>query len=176
VILENSKKEEKEIFNWTIEADETYCWPSRIRWKRWRWAWMKTIVFWLLKRNWKVYTQVIPDCKASTLKPIISGKVKDWSVLNTDGWKWYDWLVDTWIEKHYRVHHWKNEFARWNKHINWIESFWSFMKRRMTKFNWIKKEKFILHLKESEFRFNTRLKDWNLEKELISLLKRFTKN
>ena len=30
VILENSKTEEKEVFNWVVEVDETYCWPRRV--------------------------------------------------------------------------------------------------------------------------------------------------
>lgn len=42
----------------------------------------------------------------------------------------------------------KNEFARGKSRVNLIEGFWSFVKRRMEKFN--------LHLKECEFRFNYR--------------------
>ena len=34
--------------------------------------------------------------------------------MNIDWWKEYDWLVGLWYEKHYSVHHGKNEFARWN--------------------------------------------------------------
>ncbi|MFI5323818.1 MAG: IS1595 family transposase, partial [Thermodesulfobacteriota bacterium] len=44
-------------------------------------------------------------------------------------------------------------------HINGIESFWSFVKRRLQKFNGVGTENFNLHLKESEFRFNNRDKD-----------------
>jgi len=44
-------------------------------------------------------------------------------------------------------------------HINGIESFWSFAKRRLQKFNGVGREYFNLHLKESEFRFNNRDKD-----------------
>ena len=153
VIYHYCEAEKQEKVWWVIELDESYFWPTRIKWKRWRWAWWKTIVFWLLKRNWKVYTEIVPDCKAKTLIPIIRWKIIDNSEINTDWWKAYDWLVDLWYEKHYRVHHWENEFARWKQHINWIESFWSFTKRRLAKFNWIKKEFFHLHLKESEFRY-----------------------
>lgn len=151
--------EENEIQEWWVfELDESYFWPTRIKWKRWRWAWWKTIVFWLLKRDWKVYTQIIPDAKAQSIIPIIRWKIALDSTINTDGWRSYDWLVDIWYEKHYRVHHWENEFARWKQHINGIESFWSFTKRRLRKFNWVQKDKFYLHLKESEFRYNYRWK------------------
>ena len=103
----------------------------------------------------KVYTEIIDDVSSKTLLPIIRWKVNDDSIINTDGRKSYDWLVDLWYEKHYRVNHSANEFSKWDwKHINWIESYWSFTKRRLNKFNGIKKEKYNLHLKESEFRFN----------------------
>ena len=165
------EKEKREVFKWEIELDESYFWPSRIRWKRWRWAWQKIKVFGLLKRNWKVYTQIVPNCKTDSLLPIIRGKVDKESIINTDWWKAYDWLVDLWYKKHYRIYHWNNEFARWKQHINWIESFWSFTKRRLAKFNGIKSNKFPLYLKECEFRFNCWLQKKDLYNELKKLLK-----
>ncbi len=44
-------------------------------------------------------------------------------------------------------------------HINGIESFWSWAKRRLNKFNGIRKKYFHLHLKECEWRFNHRQDD-----------------
>ena len=168
------KKEKAEVFKWEIELDESYFWPSRVRWKRWRWAWQKIKVFGLLKRNWKVYTQIVPNCKADSLLPIIRGKVDKESIINTDWWNAYNWLVDLWYKKHYRIHHWNNEFARWKQHINWIESFWSFTKRRLAKFNGIKPDKFPLYLKECEFRFNCWLQKKNIYDELKKLLKNYS--
>ena len=148
-ILWKSLKTDKEVRKWIIEIDESYFWVKRIRGKRWRWAWGKTKVLWLLKRHGKVFVQVVPDCSAKSLVPIIRGKVDpENSVVNTDGRKSYDGLVDLWYEKHFRVHHGKNEFARGKKHINGIESFRSFTKRRLSRFNGIKHDKFMLHLKE----------------------------
>lgn len=174
IIYEECEKEkQKKLWWWVYELDESYFWPTRIKGKRWRWAGWKTIVFGLLKRDWKVYTEIIPDAKAKSILPIIRGKIDEWSIINTDGWRAYDGLVDLWFEKHYRVHHWANEFARWKQHINGIESFWSFTKRRIRKFNGIKKEFFLLHLKESEFRYNVRIMNWNLYKILLQLLRNF---
>jgi len=169
------KKEEKEVLKWKIEIDESYFWPTRVKWKRGRWAWNKIKVFGLLKRNWKVYTQIVPNCTAKELLPIIRWKVNKDSIINSDWWKAYDWLVDLGYQKHYRVHHWNNEFARWEQHINWIESFWSFTKRRLAKFNWIKSDKFPLHLKECEFRFNARLQNKNLYNEIKRVVKLYYK-
>jgi len=76
-----------------------------------------------------------------------------------DGWIGYDGLVDVGYDKHYRVHHGKNEFARGKAHINGIESFWSFAKIRLVKFHGLEKEYFNTHLKVCEFRFNQRGED-----------------
>ena len=55
-------------------------------------------------------------------------------------------------------------------HVNGIESFWSYCKRRLAKFNGLTDEKFILHLKESEFRFNNRKQ--NLYKILLEIIRK----
>ena len=170
----HQEEERKEVFSWEVEMDESYFWPTRVRWKRWRWAWMKTIVFGLLKRNWKVYTEIVPDVKAKSLVPIIRGKVEMGTEVNTDGWKSYDGLVDIWYEKHYRVHHGANEFARGKQHINGIESFWSYTKRRFIKFNGIKREYFYYYLKESELRYNCRVQWKDFYKEILKILRKFS--
>lgn len=138
-----------------IEVDESYFGARRIRVKRGRGAKGKTPVVGLLKRGGKVFTQIIDNCSKEDLMPVIQGKVLTGSTVYTDGWKSYDGLVLNGC-KHYRIHHHENEFARGKNHINGIESFWSFTKRRMRKFNGLKKSKFPVHLKESEFRWNHR--------------------
>lgn len=166
--------EKAEIWTGSIEIDESYFWPTRVRWKRWRWAGMKTIVFGLLKRNGKVYTEIVPDVTAKTLIPIITWKTKlEDTEINSDGWRAYDGLVNLGYEKHYRVHHGSNEFARWNQHINGIESFWSFTKRRLSQFNGIKKANFYYFLKESEFRYNCRIQWKDIYKEILKILRKF---
>ena len=140
-------------FSGEIEADESYFGAKRIRGKRGRGAGGKTIVFGLLKRGVSVYTEIVPDASKSTLQAIIRGKVDPNSIIHTDGWRGYDGLVDIGVDKHFRVNHGNNEFVRGSKHVNGIESFWSFAKHRLVKFNGVKKSKFELHLKETEFRF-----------------------
>ena len=100
--------------------------------------------------------------------PIIEGKVLEGSTIYSDGWKAYDGLILNGYE-HYRVYHSHNEFARGKSHINGIESFWSFAKRRLAKFNGLSDETFHIHLKECEFRWNN--KDSNLYKILLKLLR-----
>ena len=99
---------------------------------------------------------------------VTEGKVLEGSTIYSDGWKAYYGLILNGYE-HYRVYHSHNEFARGKSHINGIESFWSFAKRRLAKFNGLSDETFPIHLKECEFRWNN--KDSNLYKILLKLLR-----
>ena len=107
--------------------------------------------------------------KTSLIK-VIRGHVSIESIIHTDGWRGYNGLVDVGYSKHLRVQHGHNEFANGNRHINGIESFWSYAKRRLVKFNGVSRETFFLHLKETEFRFNNRSK--NLYKILLTMLRK----
>ncbi len=143
-------------FKGEIEVDESYFGAKRIKGKRGRGAKGKTIVFGLLKRNGKVYTEIVPDAQKETLQAIIRGKVSIESIIYSDKWRGYNGLVDVGYNKHFRVNHSQNEFAVGKNHINGIESFWSYAKIRLVKFKGLPKDKFNLHLKECEFRFNYR--------------------
>ena len=53
-----------------------------------------------------------------------------------------------------------------------IESFWAYAKLRLSKFKGIKKQNFILRLKECEFRFNNRdKKGAELYKILLKMIR-----
>ncbi len=142
-----------------VEADESYFGAKRVPGKRGRGAGGKTIVFGLLKRGGKVYTQIVPDAQKATLQAVIRGRVRLSSVVFTDKWRGYDGLVDVGYDKHFRVRHGQDEFVEKgnpSNHINGIESFWSYAKRRLQQFNGVPKDQFYLFLKETEFRFNHR--------------------
>lgn len=136
-----------------FELDESYFGSKRIRGKRGRGAAGKTPVFGLLKRDGKVFVSIVKQCSREELLPIIQGNILEGSTIHTDGWKAYDGLILNGYN-HYRVYHSKNEFVRGKSHVNGIESFWSFAKRRLAKFNGMSDGNFVLHLKETEFRFN----------------------
>lgn len=161
--------EEEERMSGEIEADESYFGARRVRGKRGRGARGKVPVFGLLKRNGKVYTQVVKNCTREQLLPIIQGKILSQSTVFTDAWRSYDSLILHGY-KHYRIHHHENEFARGKNQVNGIESFWSFTKARLLKMKGVRKDKFVLHLKESEF-------CWNYRKSMYQeILKRLRKS
>jgi len=138
-----------------IEIDESYFGSRHFGDPRGRSTATKIPVIGLLKRNGLVYTEILPDASRSSIMPIITRLIqKSKSNIYTDRWRSYDSLVFSGYE-HHRINHSK-EFVTSHNHINGIESFWSYVKRKMRKHNGIRKDKFYLYLKEAEFRFNNR--------------------
>ena len=81
-------------FQGEIEIDESYFGAKRVKGKRGRGTSGKTIVFGLLKRDGKVYTDIVPDVQKETLQAIIRGKISIESIIYSDKWRGYDGLVD----------------------------------------------------------------------------------
>ena len=138
-----------------VEVDESLFGAKRVKGKRGRGAYGKTTVFGIYERQGQVYTEIVPNCSKATLQGIIRGKVDVNSVVNSDGWRAYNGLVDIGYG-HFRVNHSKDEFVRGKTHINGIEGFWGFAKVRLSMFRGMHPQTFLLHLKETEFRYNLR--------------------
>ena len=139
-----------------VEVDESYFARTRPRGsnrpkKRGRGT-NQQPVFGILERGGRVYTEVVSDVKKKTLQDVIKGKVDLSSVVVSDGWRAYDGLVDVGFDKHLRISKRQHGPVHNGVHINGIESFWSFTKRRLAKFNGVRKN-FDIHLKECEWRW-----------------------
>ena len=158
-ILEYTESSPTKKLSGEIELDESYFGGPRKklhakdRRKRGRGAENKVPVFGVLKRDGKVYTQVIKNASKQELMPIVRQIIRKRSQIYTDKWKAYDGLVFDGY-KHKRINHSKSYSNRKGTHVNGIENFWSFAKRRLAKFNGVSRETFLLHLKECEFRYN----------------------
>ena len=85
IFLAHIRQEEKSFGE--FELDESYFGAKRIRGKRGRGAAGKTPVFGLLKRDGKVYVEIVKNCTREQLMSIIQGKILEGSTINTDGWK-----------------------------------------------------------------------------------------
>jgi transposase len=72
-----------------IEIDESYFGAKRVHGKMGRGAYGKTKVFGMLKRGDKVYTQVVRNCSAAELVPIIKKLAPDEITIYSDEWKAY---------------------------------------------------------------------------------------
>jgi len=156
-----------------VEIDESYFGPRRQKGKRGRGAGKKIVVLGLLKRNGKVYAQIIPDASQAEILPIIRATVKSGADIYTDGWRSYDALA-VYGYNHKKVNHEKSEFVREEVHINGVESFWSWTKRRLAKFNGIPKTLFGMNLLESEWRFNHRRDILHAVRKLMRVRRRKT--
>ena len=73
-----------------IEMDESYFGARRVRGRKGRGAFGKTIVFSLKKRKGNVYTQVIKNGSKTEILPLISLKTSKKARVFTDGFKTYD--------------------------------------------------------------------------------------
>ena len=163
--------ESQSPFAGEVEVDESFFGARRIKGKRGRGAFGKTIVFGIFKRNGSVFTEVVPDCRRATLQAVIRGRVDLESVIHSDGWRGYNGLVDLGYKKHFRVNHGQDQFVHDKSHINGIESFWGFAKTRLSRFQGMNKNTFYLHLKECEFRFNNRGK--NLYRLILKIIRKY---
>ena len=149
----------REQLQGVVEADESYFGPARIRGKpgprkRGRGT-SKQPVFGVIERGGRVFTELLPDHKKKTFQDLVRGHVAAEATLITDGYYVYDGLVDVGYDRHLRIRKARKSttpFSEGGVHINGIESFWSFTKRRLAKFNGVKRN-FDLHLKECEWRW-----------------------
>ena len=172
VIWYHQIQEFERVITGEAEMDEAYFGGKRKRGvpgKRGRGT-DKQPVFGIYERNGRVYTEIVPKCDKRTLQAIIRGKVSTETIVHTDKWRGYDGLVDVGFDKHRRINHSEEFSDGLGNHINGIENFWSFTKRRLAKFNGVRVN-FELHLKECEWRYKKR--PGQLYQELIVLLKRY---
>ena len=94
--------------NGAVERDESYSGPRRVRSKRGRGAGGKTSIFGLFKSGGQVYTKIVPECSKKTLQAIIRGKIDAAAMVNTEGWRGYDGLVDVGFDRQFRLRHGRN--------------------------------------------------------------------
>ena len=173
-VIYQKQVSDKQLFFGEIELDEAYIGSKRLRGinmpqKRGGGTW-KQPVFGVFERNTRVYTEIVPNAKQATLKKVIRGKIDVSSVLFTDGWRGYNGLLDMGYNKHFRIDKTKRFSNRHGVHRGGIESFWSFTKRRLAKFNGVKSN-FVIHLKECEWRWKRSTQE--MEKELWKMLLKY---
>jgi len=139
-----------------VEIDESFFGPARRRGQTGRLkpgrGTQKQPVFGIYERGGRVYTELIPDCSRRSLHPVIQGRIDPQSIIYSDDWRGYDGLVHVGYDRHVRINKERDSFVRGRAHINGIEAFWSFTKRRLAKFNGVRST-FELHLKECEWRY-----------------------
>ncbi len=115
----------------------------------------KTPVLGLLKSDGTVSLSVVPDTKASTLKPVIEKLVADGAIVVTDEWLGYKGLSKQY--SHVVINHKDNEYVRGAFHTNGIENFWSLLKRGIYGiYHQVSPKHLHRYCDEFAFRFNSR--------------------
>ncbi len=152
------------VFSGTIEIDETYIggqWKNKRKnqrksqSKRGRGT-LKTPVFGILCRGGKVWAKVVPDVEAKTLMPLIRRRVKQGSIICSDTWKSYTGIAAKGYV-HRLVEHSKGEYSdKHGNHINGLEGFWGYLKRRLAAKGGIRRIRLPLYLAEYVWRYNHR--------------------
>jgi len=153
-----------DVFSGTVEIDETYIggqWKNKKKSqksdtaKRGRGT-QKTPVFGILCRGGKVWAEVVPDTKAKTLLPIVSQRVRRGSIVCSDTWRSYTGIAAKGYV-HRIVEHGKHEYSNGKgNHINGLEGFWGYLKRRLAAKGGIRRERLPLYLAEYVWRYNHR--------------------
>ncbi len=133
-IREMLRQKAPTLLSGEVQADETFVGgknknrhvDKKIKESQGRSVKDKTPVFGLLSDG-KVKTTVVPDTKATTLKPIIEDMVEKGSIVVTDEWGAYNGLKKDY--QHEVVKHNEKQFMTNGFHTNSMEGFWSLLKR-----------------------------------------------
>jgi transposase len=172
------KADVPEQFSGIVEVDETYIggqWKNKRKWirdkgtKRGRGT-SKQPVFGIYARRGVVWAELVDDAKSETLHPLITRHVKSGSTVCSDTWKGYTGIA-TKGYVHRLVDH-KKEFVNGKAHINGLEGFWGYLKRRLAAKGGIRRDRQGLYLAEYVWRYNNRkLSDSQQVNKLLALLR-----
>jgi len=130
----------------------------------------KQPVFGILCRNGKVFAKVVSDTEAKDLIPIITKKVRTGSRICSDTYRSYTGLAAMGYV-HRTVEHREKEYIRGKNHINGLEGFWGFLKRKLASKGGVRRIYLPLFLGEYVWRDNHKKDDLTKQKErLLKLL------
>ena len=161
-IREMVRQKNPSIFAGTVQADESFFGgknknrhnDKKIKESQGRSVKDKTAVFGLFS-DVKVNTEVVPDTKAKTLKPIITAMVEQGAIMVTDEWGAYNGLSKNF--QHEVINHKKGEYVRDGFSTNGLEGFWSLFKRGVYGiYHSTSKQHLHRYCDEFSFRYNTR--------------------
>jgi len=134
-----------DIFSGTVEVDETYLGGQKKNKSKSQLRKEKEIfgkeskrgfgttkqpVFGILCRSGKVFAELVSDTNAKDLIPIITKRVKLGSRVCSDTYRSYTGLAAAGYV-HRTVEHKMKEYVRGKNHINGLEGFWGFLKRKL---------------------------------------------
>lgn len=159
-------KDIPDVFSGIVEVDETYLggqWknkPLKVRKqaeksKKGRGT-TKQPAFGILCRNGKVWAELVSGVEAKDLQPRIEKQVRKGSTVCSDTWRGYTGIAAKGYV-HRMVAHGKQEYSDMRGgHINGLEGFWGYLKRKLASRGGIRRKRLHLYLGEYVWRYNHR--------------------
>lgn len=151
------------VFSGVVEIDETYlggAWKNRRRAERGQGTrrgrgTTKQAVFGILCRRGQVWAEIVPNVEAKTLLPLLRQRVTIGSTVCSDTFSSYTGVAARGYV-HRLVDHSQVSSDRHGSHINGLEGFWGYLKRRLASKGGIRRERLSLYLAEYVWRYNHR--------------------
>jgi len=153
-----------DIFTGTVEVDETYLggqWRNKRKiirdtgTKRGRGT-RKQPVFGILCRDDQVWAEIVDKVDEGTLLLLITKRVEPGSTVCSNTWKAYTGIAARGYV-HSLVHHGEGTYSDGKgNHINGLEGFWGYLKRKLASKGGISRRKMPLYLAEYVWRYNHR--------------------
>ena len=163
-------KDVPDIFEGIVEVDETYLGGQKKnknkcqlrkereifdRESKRGFGTTKQPVFGILCRSGRVFAELVSDTEAKDLIPIITKKVRLGSRVCSDTYRSYTGLAAAGYV-HRTVEHKSKEYVRGKNHINGLEGFWGFLKRKLASKGGVRRIYLPLFLGEYVWRYNHR--------------------
>ena len=172
-------KDVPKVFSGIVEVDETYLggkWINKRKYvkmrsksKRGRGT-SKQPVFGILCRSGQVWAELIEKVEAKDLQPRIEKQVEKGSTVCSDTWRGYTGIAAKGYV-HRLVNHGKHEYSdRKGNHINGLEGFWGYLKRKITAKGGIRKSRLHLYLGEYVWRYNHKLLSLKEQENILNKL------
>jgi transposase len=116
----------------------------------------KTIVMGMKQRGGRIVTEIIPNVRTVTIKPVVLETVEPGTTISTDELPSYN-LLKSHDYTHGVVNHSKEEYVKGIHHVNSVESFWNLFKTSVKSTHvHISKKHMNRYLAEFTFRSNHR--------------------
>jgi len=159
-------KDVPKVFSGTVEVDETYLggqmknrkMKERVKYGKYRrgFGTIKQPVFGILCRSGHVWAELIEHTEKEDLQPLIERQVEKGSTVCSDTWRGYTGIALKGYV-HRLVAHSKGEYSdKKGSHINGLEGFWGYLKRKLAAKGGIRRKRLPLYLGEYVWRYNHR--------------------
>jgi len=167
-----------DAFEGIVEVDETYLggqWKNKRKAQRLEYhprgrGTLKQPVFGILCRSGQVWAELVSNVESSRIQPLIQKQVKRGSTICSDTWRGYTGIALKGYV-HRLVEHKKEYVSRQGNHINGLEGFWGYLKRKLQAKGGIRRSRLHLYLAEYVWRYNHRhLSVKEQTKSLINLV------